>query len=49
MELNYNYNPQVRFLAQYVYYDKLDQSAMGGASQSAKDYNTLMLATWFAF
>ncbi len=49
MEVNYNYNPQVRFLAQYTYYDKLDQAAMGGASQSAKDYNTLMLATWFAF
>ena len=49
MEVNYNYNPQVRFLAQYTYYDKLDHAAMGGASQSAKDYNTLMLATWFAF
>ena len=49
MEMNYNYNPQVRFLAQYTYYDKLDQAAMGGASQKAKDYNTLMLATWFAF
>ena len=49
MEMNYNYNPQVRFLAQYTYYDKLDQAAMGGASQKAKDYNTFMLATWFAF
>jgi hypothetical protein len=52
-ELNYNYNPQVRFLAQYTLYDKLDQASLTGgglySGRSASDNNTLMLATWFAF
>jgi hypothetical protein len=50
-ELDYNYNPQVRFLMQYTAYSKLDQAALTvtGSARSASDNNTLWLATWFAF
>jgi len=52
-ELDYNYNPQVRFLMQYTAYSKLDQSALlasaANGARSASDNNTLWLATWLAF